>query len=221
MRSGKMPSAEAAIVAVLLGAFLFAPCARAGLIESWENTDDGWVIVVAENPAYTSAGFSTTSGVTNGTYSWNITGTAAPTYGQMLRSPLTLANTATMAGAATISIDVLTTPGSFGFFQQWSAVVNNADTGYTSLDGFAFSQSPVIGSQSTLTWTVPAGVRTTLAGSANPTEIIFQVGGGNSAGNNSMFLDNVRTTEVPEPAMLSLVGLACVSVIRRRAWPSN
>jgi hypothetical protein len=205
---------------VILGTLAFllhnSP-AQAVLVESWENTLDGWTLS-PENPAY-SAAFSSTLGVTDQSFSLALTGTAGPTYGQLLDSPSTLAFTAMLANASTLSIDVYTPSGSFGFFQQWALVINNADTGFSNLDP-TFSHSPSIGSQSTLTWTIPASIRTTLSTSANPSQIIFQVGGGFTSGNETMYLDNVQITPVPEPSVMALMGAGATGlafVARRRA----
>jgi hypothetical protein len=189
------------------------PARAAVLVESWENTADGWV-TSTENSTYSITGNSNTTGVTDQSYSLVVTGTASPSYGQMLDSPSTMSNTTLLATAATISVDVLA-GSSFGY-QQWSCVFNNNETGYTSIDGFSFSQSPTLNSESTLTWTVPASVRTTLSTSPNPTAVIFQVGGG---GGGTMYLDNLRITQVPEPCAASLlsIGGAAALIRRRRA----
>jgi hypothetical protein len=103
------------------------------------------------------------------------------------------------------------TGGDFGWFLQWTAVVDNADTGYTSLDGYSYSQSAAIGNANpkTLQWTVPAAMRATLAASTNATRIVFQVGGGSNGGtNNTMYLDNLRTVAVPEASSVTLASLA-------------
>ena len=70
--------------------------------------------------------------------------------------------------------------GEFGFFLQFDVVANNADLGYRSLDNFTYSDFALIGGQKTLKFTIPADVKTSLAASTNPTQIIIQVGGGYS-----------------------------------------
>jgi hypothetical protein len=182
---------------------------QAALINSWENDAEGWTILQG---AYATAGFDASVGVTDQTYSWTIAGgTAGPNYGAFIEGPSTMALTSTLASAAQLSVDVtVPTGGDFGWFLQWSAVVDNADTGYTSLDGYSYSQSANIGSSSpkTLTWTIPAAMRTTLAASSSTTKIVFQVGGGSNGGtNNTMYLDNLRTVPVPEPCSAAIVGL--------------
>src|SRR5262249_51291467 len=152
------------ILALAAGVFaLIATDARATLIESWENTDGGWM-TTSENPTYGIAGFDTVNGVTDQTYSLILTGTAAPGYGQMLRSPFSAAFTNDMANAQSVSVDVLAGP-SFGY-QQWSLITNGGSLGYHSVDGFSFSQSPILGQESTLTWNISAADRAAYAADA-------------------------------------------------------
>ncbi len=116
----------------------------------------------------------------------------------MLASPQTMAITTDLAGASSISIDVYTPGGSFGYYQQWDLALNNTDIGgYVSVDSYAYSESPSIGNETTLTWTLPASITSVLATSANPTSINFQIGGGYSAGNETMYLDNVQAILAP------------------------
>ena len=114
----------------------------------------------------------------------------------------------------TVSIDVYTPSASFGYYMQWDLVVNNSDTGYQSVDGYSYSQSPSIGSQSTLTFSIPAALQAILATSSNPTQLVYQIGGGYSAGNETFYVDNLRASlSVPEPASISLLGLGVSSLI--------
>jgi hypothetical protein len=187
--------------------FLSAVQTRATLIESWESTLDGWTV---QQAPYTPS-FVTSPGVTDQSYSLALTGTAGPSYGQMLLGPSTASNTTILAKAVDLSIDVYNLPASFGYYQQWDLDINNADTGYFSVNGYAYDRYGNVGGggEATLTWTIPAAKRAILASSTSPTQIIFQVGGGYTAGNETMWLDNVRTTDiVPEPASLTLGVLA-------------
>lgn len=190
----------------------------AELLNSWENDAEGWTILQGD---YASAGFNTSIGVTDQTYSWQIAGgPAGPSYGGFLEGPSTTALTSTLASAEQLLIDVtVPTGGDFGWFLQWTAIVDNADTGYTSLDGYSYSQSANIGDSNpkTLMWTIPASMRATLAASSNPTKIVFQVGGGsNGSVNNTMYLDNLRTVAVPEPTTLVLAGLAAIGLAAQK-----
>jgi PEP-CTERM motif len=188
--------------------------ASAQLIESWENTLDGWTV---QQAAYSSA-FSTKLGVTDGTYSLALTVTAGPTYGQMLLGPSLMSNTLLLGNAASLSLDIYTPPASFGFFLQFDVDVDNADIGYQSIDGYSYPAT-VIGSQYTLTIPIPAFIQTGLAASANPTTIVIQIGGGYTDGNETMYLDNLRVTAIPEPSTIALLGfglIGLVCVARRR-----
>jgi len=126
----------------------------------------------------------------------------------MWRGPFLLSNTTALAQAQSVSVDVLADP-SFGF-QQWSLITNGGTLGYHSVDGFTFSQSPILGQESTLTWNISAAdsaVYAADAASNTPIQLIFQVGGG--AG-GTMRLDNLRFTAVPEPASASLLAIGSI-----------
>lgn len=188
--------------------------AQAVLVESWENTIDGWTV---QDANYTPT-FVTTPGVTDGIYSLALTGTTSPTYGQMLLSPQTMLFTSLLGNAASLSIDVFTPPGSFGFFLQFDFDVNNADTGFQSLDGYSY-MSTTIGSETTFTIPIPDGIRNALNSSANPTAIAIQIGGGSSGSPQTMYLDNLQITPVPEPNTMALFGfgaLGLLKFVRRR-----
>ncbi|HUK81706.1 MAG TPA: PEP-CTERM sorting domain-containing protein [Verrucomicrobiae bacterium] len=201
-------------VVVVLAVLLMLQNASAQLLESWEGTLNGWTVQDA-NYAYAP---STVDGVTEGTYSAALTGTAGPGYGQMLLSPYQASWTALLGNAASLSLDIYTPPGSFGYYLQFDVDVNNADTGYQSLTGYSYPAT-VIGSQYTLTIPISPAIAAGLAASANPTQIAIQIGGGYSDGNETMYLDNLRVTAIPEPSTFGLLGLGVLSlfcVIRRR-----
>jgi hypothetical protein len=179
-------------------------------LESWENSLDGWTV---QQVAYTS-GFSTTIGVTAGTFSLSLAGTNSPTYGQMVRSASTQQNTTLVAGGSAINLDVYAPSGSFGFFLQIDCDINNSDTGFVSLDGFSY-KSANLGSETTLSFPISGALAQTLSTSLNPTEIIFQIGGGNTPGNETMYLDNVTLTPAPEPASLAFIGALGLFGVRR------
>jgi hypothetical protein len=165
------------------------------LLNSWENSLEGWTI--AEPGNWTTTGYSTTTGVTAGSYSWNLTAASGPDYGLALVGPSSTTLTTQMLNAGSISIDVLTpVGGSFGYYLQFDLEVNQpGGAGTISLDGYTYNQSPAIGgSESTLTWAVPATVRQQLAAHpALPVYLTFQIGGG---GGGTMYLDYLRINPV-------------------------
>lgn len=189
--------------------------AQSTVVNSWENSVEGWGTLQAN---WTSGGFSSTNGVTAGSYSWVLNAAASPDYGAALGGPASTSITAMLASAApevTVSVDVYAT----GFsYLQWDLTLNqNGGLGYASTDGYNYSQSPTIGSESTLTFSVPANLRTTLAANSTlPTSLNFQIGGNNGG---TVYLDNLVITIVPEPGAPVLGGLGCAFLLvflRRR-----
>jgi hypothetical protein len=213
-RVGALIAATAVIIAVSL---VQSASAQTITLESWENTLDGWTF--PQNPGYVNSAFSTKTGVTDGTYSLALTmaGTSGPNYGQLLLSSPVLAWTAALAVSSNLSLDVFTPASSFGFFLQFDIDINNPDTGFQSLDGFSYP-STVIGSETTITVPISQNIRSELLTSTNATQIAIQVGGGFSAGNETMFLDNLRVNGIPEPSTFALLGLGLLGLfgMRRR-----
>ena len=185
---------------------MFLQTASAQLPESWENTLDGWTV---DNSSYTSS-FSTNTGVTSGYYSLALTGMVGPDYGVMLESPHTTELTAMLANATSIWFDVYMPAGSFGGFIQISVEVYNPDIGYVSLDGYTYPGAPTNGVESSITIPIPALIQAELAASTSATALYFQIGGGYTAGNETMYLDTVSlntryegTTPTPYPPATS------------------
>ncbi len=176
---------------------LFLQTAAAQYLESWENTLDGWTVdPLGKNPTYT-ASFSTTTGVTDGSYSLALTGLVYPNYAQLLSAPTSTNMTALLAGCVLISIDVYAPTGSFGNILQFDIDIDNADTGYVSIDNFIYEKA-IIGGESNITFTVPSDIQAELALSTNPTTLYIQIGGSDTIGNETMYLDNFQIHFPPD-----------------------
>jgi hypothetical protein len=220
MKTQVAVSLLATMVALSLGTIV-----RADLVESWENSANGWSISPfgSQSGNFQISGFSNSTGVTDGGFSMMVGSTpsnagSGPNYSQLLISDnvptdaYSMNVTNLLANASNLSFDVFTPPGSFGFFLQFDVDINNSATGFVSLDGFSY-QSVSIGGESTITVPITAAQQALLAGSGSGTTIILQAGGGFTAGNETFFIDNLRTTAiVPEPAswLLACFALACL-----------
>ena len=179
--------------------------AQTALIESFENGVDGWTVPSPFGSTGQQANFQafplSTLGVTNGAASLGVGATAAntgsgPDYSQLMLSPgastaYGLNLTSILANATSISFDILAPAGSFGGFLQFDTDINNSGTGFQSLDGFGYPAT-TIGTETTITIPVTAAERAQLASSGTGTQIIMQVGGGFTAGNETFYIDNVR-----------------------------
>lgn len=203
------------IASTVVGAALLVQGAFAQTVtlESWEGTMDGWT--VPQGAGYFTPTFSSATGVTDGTYSLALTeanGGAGENYGQMLLSPFESAWTAALGNATSLSLDIYTPPGSFGYYLQFDVDVNNADIGYQSIDGYSYPATS-IGSEYTLTIPIPAGIAAGLAASSNPTQIAIQVGGGYTSPGDTMNLDNLRVFEVPEPSTIAMLGFGLLGLV--------
>ena len=186
--------------------------AQATLVDSWENSAEGWGMISAN---WTSGGYSTTTGVTQGTYSWILNAGTNPDYGGAIGGTASTALTALLANAASVSVDVYAS-GGFGGYLQFDLTLNGGGLGYTSVDGYGYSQSANLGGEKTLTFTIPSAMRTTLAANlGTATSLNYQIGGG---GGGTIYLDNLTITAVPEPSTLALAGVAAAGLlsIRRR-----
>lgn len=196
--------------------------AQSVLVNSWENSTEGWGV---QQAAFQSDGFSTTLGVTDGTYSWAIGATSAntstgPNYANMLGGTASVGNTALLANATSVSFDIYAPAGSFGGFLQFDLAYNNSILGYNSVNGYSYLGISPDGAEHTITFAITPALNASFA--ANPsstTSFNIQIGGGFSSPATEVFnIDNLRVMEVPEPGTLALAGLGTAGLIlfRRR-----
>jgi len=149
---------------------------------------------------------------------------SGPDYSQMLAGPYKLSWTKILAHAAGIQFDVYAPPGSFGNYLQFDIDLDNADAGYHSLYNFCYV-TPKIGTETTLKFffappagsvdtlfagmtpnpqtfynsvvTQNAAYQAALAVSSKATGIFIEVGGGFTAGNETMYVDNLSAFYQP------------------------
>ena len=163
------------------------------MLNSWENSTEGWSILES---AWTSDGFSTSNGVTQGTYSWALTATGVD-YGATLQGPSSTSLTALLENAASLSMDVQvgTNGAGFGYGLQIDLRVSQpGGVGTISMDTGNYPGDVGSGdfNQTTVSWTITQAVRTALQNYPHlPCSLILAVGGG---GGGTMYIDNLRVT---------------------------
>ncbi|HXT10848.1 MAG TPA: immunoglobulin domain-containing protein [Candidatus Angelobacter sp.] len=172
------------------------------LLNSWENSPEGWSIL--ETGSWTSVGFSSSNGVTQGSYSWKLSTTGVD-YGATLQGPASTNLTMLMMNAASVSMDILpdtNTPPNFNWGIQIDMAVNQpGGVGTMSVDGGNYPgdvYSPQLGSGqvSTISWPISQAVRTALDAYPNlPVYLTLSVGGG---GGGAFYIDNLRVTKIPQ-----------------------
>jgi hypothetical protein len=206
--------------------------ASAQLIESFENTLDGWTFNPTYNNQNFTSTFSTTTGVTNGSYALQVdSGTTSRTqtlngfnYAALLVSPRSAALAATLANASSVSIDFYIPSGSLGYGPQIDLDIDDGSgvvggTGFTSTDGYAYP-SPANGVEVTQTYPISATLRSELAVDAASTgvNLVLQVGSGtpSAAQIPVLYIDNIVANQVPEPASLGLLGAGASALLMRR-----
>ena len=160
-------------------------------------------IPAEETGAWTSVGFNTTKGVTQGSYSWELNTTGVD-YGPTLQGPASTSLTLLMANAdsVTMTLVVGTNAPQFNWGIQIDLSVSQpGGVGTMSVDGGnypggVFGDSLTDGSTNILTWPVSQAVRTALNAYPNlPVSLIFSFGGG---GGGKVYIDNLRVTKIPQ-----------------------
>jgi hypothetical protein len=169
------------------------------LLNSWENSLEGWSII--ETGTWTSVGF-VTSNNTQGSYSWKLTSTAVD-YQDTLRGPSSGGLTLIMANAASVSLDIVIDPKAphFNWGIQMDVAVNQpGGMGEVSVTGNnypgIFGGALTDGSTNTMTFPVSQAVRTALDSYPDlPCYLIIKVGGGDGG---TICIDNLRVTSIPQ-----------------------
>ena len=207
-------------------AFAVVNVSASTLIESWENTADGWSTI----SPWSSGGFSTTTGVTAGSYSWLLNCSAANwAMNSAVYSAGTVGMTTTLANSSSLSFDVAVPSSSaFGglyglYFDvavyqpagNLAGTTTGSTTTFASLDGYGWTLGPSGGS-ATLTWSMPTVLANALG--ANPSVATYLYIMAYTGGSGAMYVDNVTVTPVPEPGTLAFFGLGglCGLLLRRR-----
>jgi hypothetical protein len=224
-------------VLAVAGMCMMRPAAASGqLIESFENTLDGWTFNPSYNTQNFSSQFSTTTGVTNGSYSLEIDSTATNVssrttvatgfnYAALLVSPRSAALAALLANSTAVSIDFFAPSGALGYGPQIDLDIDDGSgvpggTGFTSTDGYSYP-TPANGLEVTQTYTLSAALRAELAVDAASTgvNLVIQAGSGAATAPSipELYIDNiVAVAPVPEPATLGLLAAGASALLMRR-----
>jgi PEP-CTERM motif len=220
-------------VLAIAGMCMMRPAAASGqLIESFENTLDGWTFNPSYNTQNYTSTFSTTTGVTNGSDALQInSGPSSRTqilsgfnYGALLTSPRTAGLAATLANASAVTIDFFAPSGALGYGPQIDLDIDDGSgvvggTGFTSTDGYSYP-TPTNGVEVTQTYPISAALRAELAIDAASTgvNLVIQAGSGTPTNATSpvLYIDNIVAVPVPEPASLGLLALGASSLMMRR-----
>jgi hypothetical protein len=168
-------------------------------INSWENSPEGWSAV---GPDWASVGFSTTIGVMDGLYSWEVQNASGNFNWNQdgtqpdFTGPSSAALTTLLAHGSTVSVDV-TVPAAndFGGYLGFSLYLNQpTGVGIVTISQWAnwlggAQMGPGVGA-TTLTFTIPASVRSAMLAHPGVASSLMLVTGGGGTG--TMYLDGLR-----------------------------
>ena len=171
------------------------------LLNSWENSLEGWSII--ETGTWTSVGFSTTKGASQGSYSWELSATGVD-YGATLQGPSSASLTLLMANADTVTMTLVVGPNAPQF--NWGiqidlgitipGVVTNMSLDGGIYPGGIFGGSLTDGSTNLVTWPITQAARTFLNSYPNlPASLVISFGGG---GGGNVFIDKLQVNKIPQ-----------------------
>jgi len=220
-------------VIAIAGLCMMRPATASGqLIESFENTMDGWTFNPSWNVQQFTQTFSTTTGVTDGSYSLEIdSGAIARTlngfnYGNALVGPNSVAMTTLLSNSSAVTIDFFAPSGALGYGPQVDLDVNGGPTfGYQSLDGYGYP-SFANGVEVTMTFPITPAQQSQLGLDAiggYGSDLVLQLGSGKPTATSIpvLYIDNIQAIPgpppvVPEPATLGILGAAAGALMIRR-----
>ncbi|MCX7722659.1 MAG: immunoglobulin domain-containing protein [Verrucomicrobiae bacterium] len=175
-----------------------------GQANSWEADLEGWTVVNSAN--FASDGFSSSTGVTAGLYSWIVRNTTGNYKWNQdgtdpdLESASSVELTSLLANATNVTLDVVVPSGSLGWGIGFSLYVNQPG-GAGILPISKWENWMGSGSTNTLVFPVSQDVRTALLNNPNrPSSLRLCTGGG---GPGVMYFDNLRVNQRP-PVQASL-----------------
>lgn len=194
-------------------AFFCFQSASGALLESWENGWDGWNPDVIDPFINFRLSNSAYYGVTDGQWSFEVisTGQTSANFPELFAVDSQRQNTLTsiLSSTSALTLDVYAPLGSFGGNLSILMFIVTPGLAGTMLN----SEATTIGQETTLTFNIPTSLNTALAASPNGTDIQIDGIGGFTAGNETVYLDNLRTVAIPEPAPLEWHGLGILLIV--------
>ena len=168
------------------------------LLNSWETSLDGWTVANAAD--FTNGGFSTTTGVTDGAYSWVVRNkTGHFNWDQVgddpdLQGPASTGLTALLGRAVSLTLDVYVPTnapytGNFVWGLEFSLYLSQPG-GVRVVPISMRENGAILGATNTLTFSVAESLRAALLGHSElPCSLRLAMGGGDPG---TIFLDRLQ-----------------------------